>query len=194
MISSQQALEIRSRNDALMAWVDSIRGKNGWASYRPEEKPAYVPDVTNEERSSLEVFDFVATPPDKYFLYIDEQKRTATTWTGETLGTVSFGREFRDNFGGKRVPVTVYAVNRVVYCGTYFRSAGNYARVRASTIQCPDRLDGKIQRLYSLSDAEIQQDWKSFSSRSKTYIEHYFPSLYKKCLEAIERCAAREDS
>ena len=157
------------------------------------DKPPDVPDVTNEERSSLQVFDFVTNPPERYFLYIDEQKHVATTWTGETLGQVSFGREYFDNFGGKRVPVTVYALNRVVYCGTYFNSAGNYARVRASKIQRPDKLDGKIQRLYSLSDAEIQKDWKGFSPRSKVYIEHYFPSLYKKCLEAIERNAIKEN-
>jgi hypothetical protein len=39
MITQEQAADIRQRNDALMAWVDSIRGKNGWASYRPEDKP-----------------------------------------------------------------------------------------------------------------------------------------------------------
>ena len=145
MISPQQAAEIRTRNHALMAWVDSIRGKNGWASYRPEDKPSHVPDVTNDERSSLEVFDFVTSPPDRYFLYIDDQKRTATTWTGETLGQVLLGCEYRDNFGGKRVPVTVYAVNGYVYHGTYYRSAGNYARVKASKTQRPSKLDKTIQ-------------------------------------------------
>src|SRR5580658_7831699 len=111
MISPQQAANIRQRIDALMAWVDSIRGKNGWASYKPEDKPSTVPDVSNEERSALELFDFVADPPEKYFLYISETDRTATTWTGEKLGDVSFGREFRDNFGGQRVPISVHAVN-----------------------------------------------------------------------------------
>jgi hypothetical protein len=89
MITSEQAKEIRQRNDALMVWVDSIRGKNGWASYRPEDKPTNVPDVSNEERSALEVFEFCQNPPDKYFLYIREKERTATTWTGDVLGQVS---------------------------------------------------------------------------------------------------------
>jgi hypothetical protein len=131
VITSEQAQDIRTRNTALMQWVDSIRGKNGWASYKPEDKPASVPDVTNEERSALEMFEFVANPPDKYFLYISEADRTATTWTGEKLGNVSFGREFRDNFGGKRVPINVYAVNGKTYHGTYYKSSGNYARIRA---------------------------------------------------------------
>jgi hypothetical protein len=85
---------------------------------------------TNDERSAAELYEFVTNPPDKYFLYIDEAKRIATTWTGEKLGTVGFGREYRDNFGGKRVPISVYAVNGRTYHGTYFKSSGDYARVK----------------------------------------------------------------
>ena len=135
MITPEQAADIRKRNNALLAWVDSIRGKNGWASYRPEDKPSSVPDLTNEERSALEVFDFVSNPPDKYFLYINEVTHNATTWTGETLGRVSFGCEYRDNFGGRRVPVTVRGINGRVYHGTYYKSSGNYARIKASKVQ-----------------------------------------------------------
>jgi len=132
VISAQLAADIRARNQSLMAWVDSIRGKNGWASYRPEDKPTHVPDVSNEERSALEVFDFVTNPPDKYFLYINEKNATATTWTGNVLGNVSFGREYRDSFGGRRVPVTVRAINGRTYRGTYFKSSGDYARIKAA--------------------------------------------------------------
>jgi hypothetical protein len=132
MITQEQAADIRQRNDALMAWVDSIRGKNGWASYKPEDKPAHVPDVSNEERSALEVFEFCQNPPDKYFLYIREKDHTATTWTGDVLGQVSFGREWRDSFGGRRVPVTVRAISGLTYHGTYFKSSGDFARIRQS--------------------------------------------------------------
>jgi hypothetical protein len=132
MITQEQAADIRQRNDALMAWVDSIRGKNGWASYKPEDKPAHVPDVSNEERSALEVFEFCQNPPDKYFLYIREKDHTATTWTGDVLGQVSFGREWRDSFGGRRVPVTIRAINGHNYHGTYFKSSGDFARIRKS--------------------------------------------------------------
>jgi hypothetical protein len=132
MITPEQAHDIRARNDALMAWVDSIRGKNGCASYRPEDKPANVPDVSNDERSALEVFEFCSNPPDKYFLYINETQRTATTWTGDLLGHVTFGREFRDSFGGKRQPVWIRAINGKQYQGTYFKSSGNYARVKVA--------------------------------------------------------------
>jgi hypothetical protein len=129
MITPAQAADIRSRNDALMAWVDSIRGNNGWASYRPEDKPADVPD---EERSALEVFEFCSNPPDRYFLYINSEKQAATTWTGELLGHVTFGREYGDNFGGRRVPVLIRAINGKQYHGTYYKSSGDFARIRQS--------------------------------------------------------------
>ena len=80
----------------------------------------------------MEVFDFITNPPDKYFLYISEKTATATTWTGDALGQVSFGREYRDNFGGKRVPVTVRDINGLIYHGTYYKSSGDYARIKAN--------------------------------------------------------------
>jgi hypothetical protein len=136
MITAEQAADIRQRNDALMAWVDSIRGKNGWASYRPEDKPAHVPDVSNEERSALEVFEFVQNPPDKYFLYINETTYAATTWTGDKFGDVRFGRAYKcpafGGFSSTRVPVTIRAINGVTYHGTYYKSSGSFARIRQS--------------------------------------------------------------
>lgn len=130
MLTVEAYNEIKARKEQLEAWIDSIRGRNGWASYKPEDKPAHIPDVTNEERSSMEVFEFVTNPPEKYFLYIGEENSIATTWTGENLGRVYFGREYRDNFGGRRVPVTVVAINGREYHGTYYKSAGSYARVK----------------------------------------------------------------
>jgi len=108
-------------------------------SFTPAEI-AHIVDVaeigaapTNEERSAVEVYEFVMTPPEKYFLYINRTKREATTWTGDKLGTVGFGREYRDNFGGRRVPVTVYGINGCKYYGTYFVSSGDYARIRMAS-------------------------------------------------------------
>jgi hypothetical protein len=85
---------------------------------------------TNEERSAVEVHEFQAEPPDRYFLYINEAKKLATTWTGDKLGLVEFGKPFRDNFGGKRIPITVQAINGRKYHGTYFASSGEYARIK----------------------------------------------------------------
>ena len=133
MITAEQAADIRLRNDALNAWVDTIRGKNGWASYKPEDKPSDVPDVTNEERSALEVFEFCQNPPDKYFLYIREKDRTATTWTGDVLGHVPLvGSGAIALAVSSDVPVTIRAINGLTYHGTYFKSSGDFARVRQS--------------------------------------------------------------
>lgn len=123
-ITSEQAKEIRAKYDAFHAW----RGNR--TSYHPSEIPSHVPTVTNDELSALEVHDFVTNPPDRYFLYINEETGNATTWTGDSLGRAYLGREFRDNFGGKRVPVTIQSINGKTYHGTYFKSAGNYARVK----------------------------------------------------------------
>jgi hypothetical protein len=106
---------------------------------------------TNEERSAVEVYEFLHNPPEKYFVYINRTKREATTWTGEKLGTVGFGTEYRDNFGGKRVPITVYAINGAKYHGTYYASSGDYARIKMSKRSRATRvLESDVQLLAEL--------------------------------------------
>ncbi len=142
-MNEQQYEETKARNKAFEEWINSIRGKNGWASYKKEDIPANVPRVTNEERSALEVYEFRMNAPEKYFLYIKEStysgcgnvppigsEAIATTFMGDRLGTVFMGNAFRDNFGGTRVPIRILAINGRTYAGTYFKSAGSYARVK----------------------------------------------------------------
>jgi len=93
------------------------------------------PSPTNEERSAIEVYEFVHDPPVKYFLYIDEPSRSATTWMGDVLGRVSFGQSYRSAFGDTRVPIWVDAINGLLYHGTYFKSAGDYARIKLAKQQ-----------------------------------------------------------
>lgn len=87
-------------------------------------------EVTNELRSALEVWDFCHDIPQNYFLYIKREGAIATTWTGQKLGSVSFGRSYYSNFGDKRTPVTIYAINGRKYHGTFYESSGDYARVK----------------------------------------------------------------
>jgi hypothetical protein len=137
MLTAAQATDIRAKLARFEAW----RGKR--LSYHPDEVPADVPQVSNEELSALEVFEFVNDPPQAYFLYIKHetnlletwQHGLATTWTGEKLGTVSYGRSWRSNMGDTRVPVTIQAINGKRYVGTYYKSAGDYARVRLAKHQ-----------------------------------------------------------
>ncbi len=89
----------------------------------------FAEDVTNDLRSKIETYEFMNDIPDKYFIYINDKERIATTWTGDFLGHVSFGNEYKDNFGGKRQSIWIVTANRVKYYGTYFKSSGDYARI-----------------------------------------------------------------
>lgn len=146
MITAQTAADIRAREDALRAWLGSR------CSYKTEEAiAAGLKPPTNEERSALEVFEFVRDKPERYFVYISLPPRVksktypssvakyrdcyggtgrATTWTGDPLGEVQFGRAWSDNFGGTRISISVYPITGEAYHGTYFASAGDYARIQ----------------------------------------------------------------
>ena len=123
---------LKAKQAAWEAWSAQFRKPNGWTVIPADRKPPEGADMSNEERGDLELLQFHASPPDRYFLYVDEDKATATTFVGGNLGRVSFGRPYRDNFGGRRVPITLAAVNGRTYHGTYYASAGDYARVRVA--------------------------------------------------------------
>jgi hypothetical protein len=131
----QQAYNsFKVRLAAFEAW------RGGRSGYPSDSVPAEL-RTTNDEQSACELYEWLENPPDKYFLYISQKTGGcprfgdfivdgAQTWTGTPLGNVRFGREYRDSFGGARIPVTVYGNNGVHYAGTYYRSAGSYARIR----------------------------------------------------------------
>jgi hypothetical protein len=142
MLTKEQYTQTKARIEALEKW------RNGRTSYHTSEVPAHLATITNDDRSASEVYEFVTNPPERYFLYINhpEVRSTflseqadsvrygssglATTWTGEKLGDVQFGTTFRSSFGDTRVSIRVYAVNGRTYAGTYYKSAGDYARVK----------------------------------------------------------------
>lgn len=130
MLTEQQADDIRARHDALRAWM-AERNVN---SYRPEEV-AHLNPPSNVELSALEVFEFKRDRPKRYMLYIDANLNIATTWTGEKLGDVTFGSAWRSSFGDMRVAIRVRGINGVKYHGTYYKTAGDYARIVALTHQ-----------------------------------------------------------
>ena len=124
----EQYSETKERIRRLKAWLGNR------CSYKPEEVPAELA-VTNEERSAVEVYEFTHDPPANYFLYVNEKEAKATTWTGDLLGKASFGQEYKCPAFGRcsvRVPITISAINGRTYHGTYFKSSGDYARVRIS--------------------------------------------------------------
>ncbi len=104
---------IRSRFEALQ-----------WRDNPPDRKFAYV---------SLEILEYERQAYSERTGRLDPFRRCGaiTTWTGEILGSAIFGREYYDNFGGKRRSVRVKGTNGREYSGTYFVSAGTYCRIKA---------------------------------------------------------------
>ena len=97
-------------------------------------------DARNAETSKREVAEWKANPPESYFLYVREKGSTdggriapvVTTWMGDVLGKVTgWGATWTDNMGSVRRTIYVHGTNGVDYYGTYFKSAGDYARIRA---------------------------------------------------------------
>lgn len=103
--------------------------------------------MTNAERSAREVAEWLKDPPESYFLYVrdinDSDGRRApvvTTWTGDVLGTITgWGATWVDNMGSTRRTLYVHGTNGVDYWGTYFKSAGDYARIKAHRHQGGDQ-------------------------------------------------------
>ena len=132
MITEDEYQELKARCARYDTWVDTFRGKNGWAAI-PTDAYATLPDdsrISNEERSALEVYEFLHDPPEKYLLYIDERGKAAVTWMGDTLGSVWFGKEYKSNLGDRRVSIRCDAINGCRYHGTYYKGTGDYARVK----------------------------------------------------------------
>lgn len=138
MLTRQEYQTIRSRldrYDAARRKFDPRRYDKGGGysgdECRQIEQLAGGPDASNAEKSGLEVYEFANGAPDKYFVYVRLDKRTVGTWTGEKLGDiVDYGAPYRSNVGDTRIHVTVQAINGRRYSGTYFQSAGDYARLK----------------------------------------------------------------
>lgn len=94
----------------------------------------FADEVNNDMRSAIEEYEFRTDAPKSYFLYISKEGK-ATTWTGQVLGNVSFSKEFRAVFGDIRQRVTVYGINGKIYHGTFYKSAGDYARIKLAKNQ-----------------------------------------------------------
>lgn len=155
MLTAKQYEELKQRYDKYDSWRKSYIAEHGNGiplSDIPESLR-----VTNDEISKLEVYEFCNDVPDSYFLYVSENRKqkvvhpewiekygkdyyqtwqhVVTTWTGDILGKCLLGSPYYSNFGDKRQSITVWGLNGVVYYGTYFTGAGNYARIRKAKKQ-----------------------------------------------------------
>lgn len=136
-LTPERFAELCARANRFRAWVDSIRGRNGWASYRPEEIPAELRDVdpSDDEKALIELQEFHARQPERLFCYVtrDGDGWKCSTWPGARYGIVRVGASYKSPAFGRastRRPVTLYGVNGCVYSGTLYESSGDYARLR----------------------------------------------------------------
>jgi hypothetical protein len=92
--------------------------------------------ITNEEKGEIEEYEFYNYPPNKFTTYINEEKHIITTWTGLKLGDIIYPKvfklhEYKSGFGDIRINIRVKGINGLEYYGTYFKSAGDYANLKA---------------------------------------------------------------
>lgn len=153
MITKEHYEEIKQRYDTF--WSKAREWgclKGNWWIISDEQREQLKPwSTSNEEISAMEVYEFVNTPPERYFCYIkyDREiriadngrpytprpryydKMTITTWIGELLGNGYFtSRLYHSNLGDERITFTVRAINGKDYYGTFFYSAGDYGRMK----------------------------------------------------------------
>lgn len=112
----------------------------GNACYKVEDMPADVPNMSNEERSKVEVYEFVRDKPQRYFAYVYHDGFTGKptsvrTFTGSVLGHVTwYGPEYKVHAIGQpstRQNLRVVGMNGVVYSAVYYKSSGDYCRMKA---------------------------------------------------------------
>lgn len=118
------------------ALQDRLRLHKHWLGNRTSYLPSEVPEearISNDEIAAIELYDWLIHAPAKDFVYVDEEKGVITNWTGRVLGRFTVGKRWVDNFGGRRVSLFINGNNECGYSGTYFPSAGTYARIKRTT-------------------------------------------------------------
>lgn len=128
-----QFKDIRRRSDAYeeaRRRFDPRRYERG-GGYSPEdrqqiERMAGVRHPTNEEIGQVEVFEFIARPPEKYFACYDDGLRHIQTWMSDVLGTIISKGSERRPMGGRVVSIRARAINGYTYVGTCNLSSGTY--------------------------------------------------------------------
>jgi len=129
MFTAQQYNGFKRRNARYLEWAKQFVKPNGWTVIPKTAKPPVK--VTNHERSACEVYEWHHNPPKEYFCYVELDKRQVTTWMSDSLGRIiDHGHEWQSNFGDTRQSITIKATNGLYYQGVYYKSAGQYARIR----------------------------------------------------------------
>lgn len=139
----KEYLKLKKKIDAREAAIDAllcdggpIRKRNFITADESAKLPhakQFAGEQGNKLRSALEEYEFFhCLSGPKYSVHIREKSYEAITWTGQRLGAVSFGSEFRSNMGDVRINITLRSDNGQVWFGTFFKGAGEYANIRLS--------------------------------------------------------------
>jgi hypothetical protein len=150
MLSEPEYRALRAQIDTFMEAVKPLYPKKGGClCLTPEMRASLPPDATNEQKSAVELYEFIQDPPERYFAYVRPifrsanktgtsprltytgQKCEITTWTGDILGRGKLGTAYQSNMGDIRVPIAFKAINGRTYYGTFFFEIGDYCRVKA---------------------------------------------------------------
>ena len=133
MITPETARDISARNDAHNAWVDSIRGRNGWSLLQARREARVRPRCDQRSQRSAGQRSISLSPihQTSISLYVDERTANATTWTGETLGKVSFRK-------GMAVTTSVVGASRLPSVGINGREVLRHLLQEQRKL-CPDQ-------------------------------------------------------
>jgi len=117
-----------------------LKEKIGWKKYHKKypkrnfineklKKEFNIPNISNKEKSKIEIYDFLKKRPKKYTAYMGKGK--ITTWTGDELAKLKWvGSEYQGGFGSKRENFRAITKKGDVYSGTHFKSSGDYVNMK----------------------------------------------------------------
>ena len=134
-ISKKERDSIVVREQALIDFltVKKTNGKSHRRTCYRQEEVSHLNPPTNEERSKVEIYDFIHNPPDKYFAYPSQDFTKIITWMGDTLGNITWkGMAFKSNRGDSRRAFTMHAINGRVYHGTIYNEINCRMKVKKS--------------------------------------------------------------
>ena len=130
--------ELRAMLDRAETWINARRDKNGWASWAPEDAPAYVNAASNDTRAAVELFELYRDRPARVLAYssVGGDGRPGayiTTWTGLRIGRVLPGmKRWQDRHGNRRWSLRV----RMAWGGEYVgQSTGGEMAVKLRRVK-----------------------------------------------------------
>lgn len=115
----------------LQLYHEQENWRNGRTSYKSDECPIRL---TNDDISKIEVYEWLNDPPKRYTLYIDLPKRTATTWTGDTLGKITRVGPTKRTSGYASCrwnSINIEGTNNLSYYGRFYPDSGDYCHIKA---------------------------------------------------------------